>query len=738
MTTMTAQPPLPMLPGQATLVGEAAGLVEDETGGAVFVHGWATFGWAASDEPGRRLAAVQLVRFKVAKQYEVAAAFGVDEITVWRWENAYAEAGVAGLLPARPGPKGPSKLTDELVARIGELRTAGKTIAAIAEATGVSTFTVRKALGRVGAAQPERAPTATAVAGEEAGNDEQAELVAVPDPAPRTTERALARAGLLAEAAPMFTEGAKLPLAGLALALPALSATGLLDAASEVYGRLRNGFYGLRAAALSMVFLALLGEPRAEGATRVRPADLGRLLGLDRAPEVKTIRRKLSELAARRRGEALITALAARHVAARPQALGFLYVDGHMRVYTGKRNLPKAHIARMRIAAPATAETWVGDAAGDPVLVICAKPSDSLATELRRLLPDLRALIGPDRRATIVFDRGGYSPALFADILAAKFDVLTYRKGTHPNEPDKAFRAHRYIADDGVIYHYQLADRRVRLPLPADHPSGRKTITLRQVTRRADDGHQIAILTSRADLPAAEVAYRMSARWRQENFFKYGRTHFALDALDSYAAHADDPHRSVPNPAKRRARASVAAARAALAEAEASYSAAVDAAFARAGATGQAQTINPGADRRLREARHKLAEAKRRSAATAARAFLHTVDPDAAVLDEQRKLITHAIRMAAFNAESALARLLRGHYARADDEGRALLREAFKTTGDIHIDRDTLHVDLDPLSAPRRSRALAALAAELTATETRYPDTDLKIEYTVKGYPRPA
>jgi len=44
--------------------------------------------------------------------------------------------------------------------------------------------------------------------------------------------------------------------------------------------------------------LALAGEPRAEGATRVPPAALGRVLGLDRAPEVKTIRRKLGELAA--------------------------------------------------------------------------------------------------------------------------------------------------------------------------------------------------------------------------------------------------------------------------------------------------------------------------------------------------------------------------------------------------------------------------------------------------------
>jgi transposase len=291
---------------------------------------------------------VQLVRIKAAKLYQVAAAFNVDKATVWRWAKTHAAGGVAGLVPGRTGPKGPSKLTDELAGEIRRLHAEGdKSLAAVAEATGVSEFTVRKALGRT---EPDRRVIATRPSRRRGARDDEAsaELAPVPDPEPRTAERGLARTGFLGQAAPIFTEGAKLPLAGLALALPALAATGLLDAASEVYGKLRAGFYGLRAAALTMVFLALLGEPRAEGATRIRPADLGRLLGLDRAPEVKTIRRKLSELAARRRGEALITALARRHAAARPEALGFLYVDGHMRVYTGKRNLPKAHIARMR------------------------------------------------------------------------------------------------------------------------------------------------------------------------------------------------------------------------------------------------------------------------------------------------------------------------------------------------------------------------------------------------------
>jgi hypothetical protein len=41
--------------------------------------------------------------------------------------------------------------------------------------------------------------------------------------------------------------------------------------------------------------------------------------------------------------------------------------------------------------------------------------------------------------------------------------------------------------------------------------------------------------------------------------------------------------------------------------------------------------------------------------------------------------------MSAYNTESALARLLRPHYARGQDEARALLREAFTLTGDLQI-----------------------------------------------------
>ena len=233
---------------------------------------------------------------------------------------------------SRPGagPKGASKLTPQLVERIAGLDAAGATLRQIAAATGVSTFSVRNALGRVASGGRPAAGAAEDSAGRDAGDGDAGQGAVVPvlpDPVPRDGERALARWGLLGEGAgPVFAPGARYPLAGLLLALPALEATGLLEAAREVYGRRKDGFYGLTATLLTVVFLALAGEPRAEGATRVPPAALGRVLGLDRAPEVKTIRRKLGELAAAGKAAELVMALARRHAAARPDALGFLYV----------------------------------------------------------------------------------------------------------------------------------------------------------------------------------------------------------------------------------------------------------------------------------------------------------------------------------------------------------------------------------------------------------------------------
>src|SRR6266704_3130114 len=584
MAGMLTQLPLPLLPAGAAELAPGVGLVTgDDGGGLVSVHGLATFAWDGGDEAGRRLAAVQLVRLRAVSQARAAAAFGVDPVTVWRWDQALAAGGVAGLVPARRGPKRASKLTPELAARIRELDAAGATLAEIAAATGVSTFSVRNALGRVAArGLPAAAGAAEDSAGLDAGGGEEGPGAAVPvlpDPVPRDGERALARWGLLGEGAvPVFTAGARYPLAGLLLALPALERADLLACAKATYGRLRNGFCGLGVMLVFLVFLALLREPRAEGATRIDIAAVGRVLGPGRAPEVKTIRRKLSGLAARGKAADLQMAIAAHHAASRPGELGFLYIDGHTRAYFGTRDIQAGHVSRLKLPGPATEETWVTGQRGDPLLVVIGEPSQSLAARIRGLLPDLRQITGAGAEPTLCSGRGGWSPGLFAEVTGAGFHLLTWRRKDSgsdlPEVPAARFAEAAWAGDDGKPRTCDLADTDVKLTVRSGEHKGR-VLDLRQVTRRkpAAGGalRQAHMLTTRSrdDLPAAAAAWRMSGRWREENYFRYGRAHFALDALDSYKTAPDNPGRMVPNPAKKAAAAAVKSAKNAVARAEA-------------------------------------------------------------------------------------------------------------------------------------------------------------------------
>jgi hypothetical protein len=165
------------------------------------------------------------------------------------------------------------------------------------------------------------------------------------DPADRRVDRVLAYLGLLDDAAPLFRSGSGVPRAGVLLALPALVDTGVFAIGRTIYGSIGPAFYGLRTTLVALLLMALLRIKRPEMLKEHSPADLGRVLGLDRAPEVKTLRRKLSRLATFGRAAEFGRALAERRVAERGAALGFLYVDGHVRVYHGTRTLPKAHVA---------------------------------------------------------------------------------------------------------------------------------------------------------------------------------------------------------------------------------------------------------------------------------------------------------------------------------------------------------------------------------------------------------
>ena len=716
---MGAMQPLPLAPSGSIHVAGGVDFLEDAQGnGSVFLWGMAAWCWRTGDTAARRLAAVQLVDSGGARQRQVAEAFGVHENSLVRWRTAYRAGGAGALVTDRPGPRGPSKLTEAKRAEIAALRASGLSLAAVARRTGVSTDTVRRATTVVPVAPS--VPDATREEEPNDGAEEGAPLVPLASPAERGGERALARFGMINDAPPEICEGASLPVVGTLLILPALAATGLLEIAARVYGARAAAFYSLRSLFCSIVFACLLGEPRAEGFSRLCPKDLGRLVGLDRGPEVTTVRRRIEELARMGRADRLIDGLARHHLAAHPEAAGVFYVDGHVRAYHGGREVGKAHVARIRLAMPAELDTWVCDANGDGVLVWSADPGASLVGELRATAAAVRALVGDGARPTICFDRGGWSPKLFKQLTLAGFDVLTYRKKPAPSEPRRAFRPYTHIDGRGHEHHYLLADRTVAI----SYEGAKRRFTCRQITRLDPaTGHQTQVLTTRGDGDPAQIAHCMFSRWSQENFFRYMRSHYGLDALDSYAVTDDNPTRSVPNPARKDADRALAAARRSLASAEANEG--------RAALGGR--RADPEITQAFGDAQAEIDRLARKAKTIPARAPLGLVRPKAVRVIPERKRIHDAIRMATYNAESALARLLGPHYARAADEARSLLREAFASPADLEVVGSELHVRLDPLSAPRRTAAIAGLCEDLTATKTIYPGTDLTLVYSVKS-----
>lgn len=717
---MPTQLHLPTQPAGAEPINALLAVVREGNEVAYFACGVPMFVHANDDAVGRRLAAVQMMELGLARQDELSAALQVDRSTLYRQSRKVKAEGVLGVVEGKRGPQGRHRFSAEKRERAQRLLAQGMSMRQAAAQVGVSEGTIRHALRRGDLSEVK----ASAVAGpsERSRRDAcSAGGVAVH----RHTERALARMGKLSEAAPRFVAAEAVRYGGALLGLPVLLALGLLEAGEQSYGSLRNAFYGLRATLLILAFMALLRLRTAEQLQGHPPGELGVLLGLDRVPEVKTLRRKLWELAARKQATQFSGRLAQRWVRENAEAVGLLYIDGHVRPYHGTTHtLPEAWVARRRLCMPATTDFWVNQQDAQPLLLVTATANDDLLAMLRRdILPQVRQLVG-ERRVTLAFDREGWSPKFFQDVFTQGFDVLTYRKGVYAPWPKRAFRTVDAIID-GRKLSYELAARSVRV-VPG--------FRMREVRRLCANGHQTAIMTTRTDWPIETVAYRMFERWTQENFFRYMRQHFALDALVNYAVEPADPERNVPNPERKVLAKALSASRAALKELEGAY--------------GQQARANPEAQRPTMRG-FKIAQAALGQQISAAQAKCRKLQarlaklpqrvPLKALLDEaeivklapEAKHFTDTIKMLAFRAETALIRCLTQNGVPTENDGRALVREMLLSSADIvpQAQEHHLRVRIHSLANPRHNTALAKLCQSLNALEVRYPGTDLRLVY---------
>ena len=745
----------PVEPPQTIPINDRCQICTQSGHRVVIVSGIVLAQYALGDRMAESHAMVSLVEQGWADQNDIARIFGCSSRTVRRFQHRFAAGGLAALGRAGGFPCGRRRLPHSREQLVRRLKTQGLANREIARQLGVTPKAIRKLLKRMGwrdpgpeqlplpIALPDGDPNLSAFSSAPAipspgkastpgdpnvsafatGSDEPLPISFDRNPADRRADRLLAYLGLLDDAAPLFRSESQVPHGGVLLALPSLVASGIFTTARKIYGSIGPAFYGLRTTLVALLLMALLRIKRPEGLKEQAPKDLGRILGLDRAPEVKTLRRKLQRLAACGCAAEFGKALAQKRVTARGAALGFLYIDGHVRVYHGKRSLPKAHVARMRLCMPATTDYWVNDAEGEPLFVVTAQANAGLVKMLPRVLEEVRALVG-ERRITVVFDRGGFSPKLFVKLIADGFDILTYRKGRFRRVARRLFQLHDTIIDGRKVT-YTLADQGVRL-------LGGK-LRLRQVTRLSENGHQTPILTSRRDLAAVEVAFRMFERWTQENFFKYLREEYALDALVDYEVVPDDPTREVPNPQRAAITSELEKVRADLERLTAEYGAEAFMNPEESRPTMRGFKIAKNElTRRIRDTFDRMTVLEEKRSAMPARLPVgQVVGGEVVKLSTERKHLTNILKMVAYQAESDLVNLLASHYRRVGNEGRTFIQSALASSADLEVTESELRIRVSPLSSPHRTRALAAICQDLDRGCTFFPGTRLRLRYAV-------
>lgn len=743
MSLTDTHPELPLVyqsPSDTVIINARCTLRQEGQLRMVCVAGLPMHHWADGDRMAEAYAMLCLVRCGYAKQSEVAQAFGYTTRTLRNHRRRYEAGGMSALGKSSCRPQGTRAQPSPWIGTAIALKRNGMGVREIAQRLKISKTTVGKWLARTRQAfvrsveaspQPKiRSPARTSVDSVMSASVHSASNANVQgwsldtDPSNRMFDRRFARMGLLEDATPLFIAGRRVSHGGVLLAVPALVQSGIFSAAKEVYGRIGPAFYGLRTTILAMLLMALLRVKRPEGLKEHAPTDVGRIMGLDRAPEVKTLRRKLADLAATGKAELFVRKLAQMRVAKRGAMMGFLYMDGHVRVYHGRRRIAKAYATRMRLALPATTDYWINDKGGDPVFVVTAEANEGLVAMLPKLLQEVRSLVGKKRRVTVVFDRGGWSPKLFLKLIQSGFDILTYRKGRWTEIPRTQFQ--RYSKKiEGRKVAYELNDKKIRLL--------KGKLCLRQITRLSSNGHQTPIVTSRRDLSAVEVAYRMFERWRQENFFKYMREEYEFDAMADYAVDPENPERSIPNPERRKIDKKLGAARAKLRKLEALYGEA-----AMSNKEGKRSTIrgfkiaHGKLGQQIRELQKRIDVFRTQRSLLPERVTVKELSGEPLVrLSRERKHLTNCIKMVAYNAESDLLALVRPHYARADAEGRTLITTALQTPADLDVGKEILRVTLASLSSEHRSKAIASMCESLNQMKVRFPGTKLRLTFAV-------
>ena len=549
-------------------------------------------------------------------------------------------------------------------------------------------------------------------------------------------DRMAASVGELTAVEPVFQAVSDVPNGGVLLALPALLAVGLLHQAHK-YFQLPKGYYGLESLFLMLAFLALARLPSLEQLRYCAPGEWGKLLGLDRIPEVRTVRKKLALLSEQEQANRWSAELCAQWMGADPEQAAVLYVDGHVRVYHGHQTkLPRHYVARQKLCLRATTDYWVNALDGQPFFLLNQAVDPGLPQVLEHeIVPRLEREIPnqptPEQlaedaslhRFTLVFDREGYSPAFMQRLKKKRIACLTYHK--YPGEdwsPEEFFPSQVTLAS-GACVEMPLAERGTFL--------GSK-VWVREIRKRTESAHQTSVLCTDYRSDPGPVAAAMFARWSQENFFKYMREHYGLDRLVDYATEEIPDTTKVVNPEYRHLDGQVRRLRGQLTRKLAAFSATSLSGEIEAKKVAAFEQKKAELQEQIETLTKELDELKAQRKAVKHHITIAELPEEERFkqLSTQSKHLIDTIKMVAYRAETAMAQMAREKMRREDD-ARSLLRSLYSTEADLLPDENagTLTVRVHHQANRCTDEVIRHLCTELNQTETVFPGTNLRLVY---------
>lgn len=730
---------LPLIPAGSTQVNDTVYVYRQKETYYYFFGNDPVYSHKANDLNAFRMFTASLVALGSCKQIEIVKAFGVSRNSISRSVSRYEKYGPSGFFKTRKGHCG-TVLTDEVKAEAQSLLNLGKGKKVVAERLNIKYDTLRKAIyqGRL-TANPESARPESSSKSERSEDDSSAGMGMA---CSRQEDRVAAAMGFLQDgAAPVFESCLDVPMGGILCGLPALISNGLLSHIGDCFSKL-TGYYTELHVLLLMAYMALGRIKTVDQLQGYAPGELGKLMGLDRVPEVRCLRGKLAELSKDGAPEKWSALLSKDWMDAAPELTGALYIDGHVRVYHGqKTKLPKRFISRQRLCLRGTTDYWVNDALGQPFFVVNRAVDQGMLEALRsdivpRLLKDIpnqpteEALKADPflSRFTLIFDREGYSPGFFKEMREKhRIACITYHKFPKDDWPEEWFKDVDVKMPNGEVLTMRLAEMGSLI-------GSKKTESLwvREIRKLNKSGHQSTLISSAKDNISTRDAALLFSRWSQENFFGYMMKHFAIDLLSEYGAEDFPGTQRVVNPEWRMLNRELRSLNAKLARRGAKHSELIlnqedDSVKVEKWIAEKAELLDE-----IQYFKHKIEEIKELISKTPNHLDWHELpEPEKFKrLPPSRKRLTDTIKMIAYRAETAMANIVREEFARKDNV-RALLVSMFHTEADIlpDIESGILTVRLHQMSSRRENDAIMHLLKHLNETGINYPGTKLRLVY---------